>query len=227
MKVLMKVIERKLFIMKVLVTGFEPFDGEPLNPALEAVNKLPSEIAEAEIIKAVIPVVFSKAGKVLADEIEKWRPDIVLCVGQAGGDPVISVERVAINIMDARIPDNEGCQPVDVPVDSDGENAYFASLPIKAIVSSMNQAGVPAQLSFSAGSFVCNALMYHLLYLIDKKYPQMKGGFIHVPYAPQQAAVKGNGIPSMHIDDMVRGLTAAIKTAVTEEEISIPMGTLQ
>lgn len=213
--------------MKVLVTGFQPFGEETINPALEAVEALPSEIAGVEIIKAEIPVVFATAGEALEKAINETKPDIVLCIGQAGGESVISVERVAINIIDARIPDNENNQPVDKPVKEDGKNAYFSNIPVKAITSAMRHNGVPTQLSFSAGSYVCNALMYHLLYLIDKKYPAMKGGFIHVPYSPLQAATKGAGVPSMNVDDIVQGLIVAIETAVSGEEISVPMGTLQ
>lgn len=213
--------------MRVLVTGFQPFEGELMNPALEAVRGLPEQIGDAEIVKAEIPVVFGKAGYKLAEAIEACSPDIVLCIGQAGGDAVISVERIAVNLIDARIPDNEGKQPVDMPVKEDGETAYFASVPTKAMVCAMQQGGVPAQLSFSAGSYVCNALMYELLYLINKKYPKIKGGFIHVPYTPQQAAMKQPNTASMHLADMTKGLRLAIEAAVKGEEISVAMGNLQ
>ncbi|MGN1412866.1 MAG: pyroglutamyl-peptidase I [Anaerovoracaceae bacterium] len=212
--------------VRVLVTGFQPFDGETTNPSMEAVKRLPETIENAEILKEEIPVVFSKAGIVLERLLEKYHPDLVLCIGQAGGDAVISVERVAINLMDARIPDNEGSQPVDLPVREDGPAAYFASLPVKSMVLNMQQGGIPAQLSFSAGSYVCNTLMYHLLYLREKKYPQMKGGFIHVPYAPQQAALKAPNVASMNIDDMTRGLQLAIEAAIRNNEASVAMGTL-
>lgn len=162
--------------MKILVTGFEPFDGESVNPALEAVKGLPERIGDAEIVKAEIPVVFGWAGEKLAEAVAACTPDIVLCIGQAGGASVISVERIAVNLIDARIADNDGKQPVDVPVKEDGENAYFASVPVKAWCGPSSRAAYRPQLSFSAGSFVCNAVMYELLYLIDKKYPQMKGG---------------------------------------------------
>lgn len=213
--------------MKILVTGFEPFDGESVNPALEAVKGLPERIGDAEIVKAEIPVVFGRAGEKLAEAVAACTPDIVLCIGQAGGASVMSVERIAVNLIDARIADNDGKQPVDVPVKEDGENAYFASVPVKAMVRAMQQGGVPAQLSFSAGSFVCNAVMYELLYLIDKKYPQMKGGFIHVPYTPQQAAAKQPNPASMHLEDMTKGLRLAIEAAVKGEELSEAMGNLQ
>ena len=134
-------------------------------------------------------------------------------MGQAGGRFDITVERVAINVDDARIPDNENNSPADEKIFEDGRNAYFAALPIKAIVKNINDAGIPASISDSAGTFVCNHLMYGLLYLIDKKYNNMAGGFIHVPFIPQQASGKKN-TPSMNVSDIVKALTIAVETAV-------------
>lgn len=203
--------------MKVLVTGFEPFGGEKINPALEAVKKLEDNIAGAKIVKAEIPTVFKKSIEKLEELIEKEKPDIVICVGQAGGRSEITIERVAININDARIPDNEGNQPIDEPIFKDGENAYFAKLPIKALVKEIRDNKIPASVSNTAGTFVCNHLMYGLLYLIDKKYPNMKGGFIHVPFIPEQVVNKRN-IPSMSLEDIIKGLRAAIKAAIENEK---------
>lgn len=198
---------------KVLITGFEPFGGEKVNPALEAVKMLPDIIEGAKIVKLEVPTVFKKSIKKLDECIEKERPDVTICVGQAGGRFDITVERVAINIDDARIPDNENNSPADEKIFKDGKNAYFASLPIKAIVKNITDAGIPASVSDSAGTFVCNHLMYGLLYLIDKKYNNMTGGFIHVPFIPQQASGRKN-TPSMNISDIVKALTIAIETAV-------------
>ena len=199
--------------MKILITGFDPFGGESINPALEAVKKLPTTILNSEVIKIEIPTVFEKSLKKIEENIIKHNPDVVISVGQAGGRFGITPERVAINIDDARIKDNEGNQPIDIKIFEDGENAYFSNLPIKAMVKEMTDNGIPASVSNSAGTFVCNHVMYGILYLIDKKYPNMKGGFIHVPYIPSQVVTKPNN-PSMSIDDIAKGLELCIKAVI-------------
>ena len=138
--------------------------------------------------------------------MQRHKPDAVICVGQAGGRAAITPEKVAINFMDGRIPDNAGYQPVDVPIREDGETAYFTSLPVKAMVQRMRDAGIPAAVSYTAGTYVCNYLLYTLLYLIDKKYPNVRGGFIHVPYAMEQVINKPLGTPSMDLRQIARGL---------------------
>jgi len=205
--------------MKILVTGFEPFGKETINPALEAVKKLDNKINGAEVVKTKIPTVFGKAIEKLEKEIEKEKPDIVICVGQAGGRSKITVERVAINIDDATIKDNEGNKPVDNKIFKDGGNAYFSRLPIKTIVKEMTKNKIPAYISNTAGTFVCNHLMYGLLYLIDKKYPNMWGGFIHVPFIPEQTLNKE--APSMSLDDIIKGLTLVIETTVKTKRNSV------
>ena len=205
--------------MKILVTGFEPFGKETINPALEAVKKLDNKINGAEVVKTKIPTVFGKAIEKLEKEIEKEKPDIVICVGQAGGRSKITVERVAINIDDATIKDNEGNKPVDNKIFKDGGNAYFSRLPIKTIVKEMTKNKIPAYISNTAGTFVCNHLMYGLLYLIDKKYPNMWGGFIHVPFIPEQTLNKE--APSMSLDDIIKGLTIVIETTVKTKRNSV------
>ena len=150
--------------MKILVTGFDPFGGETVNPAYEAVKLLPDSIAGAQIIKLQVPTRFALSSTVLEAAVNEHRPDAVICVGQAGGRSAITPERVAINLADASIPDNAGDQPVDEPIRKDGAPAYFTSLPVKAMVQKMRAAGIPAALSYTAGSFVCNSLMYTLLY---------------------------------------------------------------
>lgn len=199
--------------MKVLVTGFQPFGGEKINPALEAVKMLKDEIAGAKIIKLELPTVFVKSREKLEEALEKERPDIVICVGQAGGRDKISIERVAINIDDAGIPDNEGNQPVDKAIFEGGNAAYFSTLPIKAIVDRLKENKIPAEISNSAGTYVCNHIMYSLLYNIDKKYPNMKGGFIHIPYIPEQVIDKRMA-PSMSLDYIVKGLTIVIEVSI-------------
>lgn len=200
--------------MKILITGFDPFGGETANPAYEAVKLLPDTVAGAKIIKMEVPTQFFRAGEVLEAAMQKHKPDAVICIGQAGGRAAITPEKVGINLMDGRIPDNAGYQPVDVPIREDGERAYFSSLPVKAMVHRIQEAGIPAALSYTAGTYVCNYLLYTLLYLIDKKYPSVRGGFIHVPYAMEQAVNKPLGTPSMDLRQIARGLEKAVETVV-------------
>ena len=210
--------------MKVLITGFDPFGGEKINPAYEAIKGLEDNIGGAEIIKKEIPTVFKKSIVELEKTIEEEKPDIVICVGQAGGRHDITLERVAINIDDARIPDNEGNQPIDEKVFEDGENAYFASVPIKAMTQKIREGGVPASISNTAGTFVCNHIMYGLLYLIDKKFPNLRGGFIHVPFLPEQVLDKGN-VPSMSTENITKALRLAIEGALKyKEDIKVQEG---
>lgn len=201
--------------MKILVTGFEPFGGENINPALEAINRLEDQILGANIIKLELPTVFNKSIERLEKALEEERPDVVLSIGQAGGRNRITIERVAININDARIPDNEGNQPIDEPIFADGDTAYFSNLPIKRMVKAMKENHIPAEISNTAGTYVCNHVMYGILYNIEKKYPHMKGGFIHIPYLPSQAIAKP-AAPSMALEDIVKGLTVGIQAIVGE-----------
>jgi len=193
---------------KILVTGFNPFGGESINPALEAVKQLPDEIDEAQITKCEIPTVFNKSIDVLLSAIGKESPDAVLCIGQAGGRPNITVERIAINCDDARIKDNEGNQPIDCKIVEDGPSAYFSTLPIKTMVQDMVTAGIPAAVSDTAGTFVCNHLMYGVLHHAATKQPHLKAGFVHIPYLPQQTVER----PSMSADTIMAGLKCMIKT---------------
>ena len=209
--------------MKLLVTGFDPFGEEKVNPALEAVKKLDERIAGCEIVKLQLPTVFGKSIKTLERALKKERPEITICVGQAGGRDRISVERVAINIDDARIPDNEGNQPIDKPIFVDGDTAYFSRLPIKAIVRNMNENNIPAEISNTAGTYVCNHIMYGLLYNINKKYPNMKGGFVHIPFLPEQVIDK-KMMPSMSLDNIIKGITIAIETSISIDEDIVEVG---
>ena len=195
--------------MKVLVTGFEPFGGEKVNPALEAVKGLPAEIHGAEVRCLEVPTVFHKSAHVLEEEMSHYQPDFVLCIGQAGGRSSLTPERVAINQDDARIPDNDGNQPLDLPIRPDGAPAYFSSLPIKAMVQAIKKEGLPASVSNTAGTFVCNHLMYQALYLVEKKFPHVKAGFMHIPYMMEQV-VNRPTTPAMSLVDIRRGLEAAI-----------------
>ena len=202
---------------KILITGFDPFAGETINPAYEAVKLLPDELAGVELVKLEVPTVFQTSIKKLQAAILEINPDVVVCVGQAGSRFEVTVERVAINQDDARIPDNEGKQPIDEPIFVDGANAYFASLPIKAMVERMQQGGIPAAVSNSAGTFVCNHIMYGLLYLIDKEFPDIRGGFIHVPYATEQVIGKAN-MPSLTLEQIAEGLRLSLLAIIENRE---------
>ena len=208
--------------MKILVTGFDPFGGETVNPALEAVKSLPSEIHGAEVHWVAIPTVFYKAAEVLETAIVRYQPDAVLCIGQAGGRASLTPERVAINQDDARIPDNQGNQPIDTPIRLDGQAAYFSTLPIKAMVQAIKEEGLPATVSNTAGTFVCNHLMYQALYLADKKFPHMRAGFMHIPYMTEQVVNKPN-TASMNLTDIVRGIEAAIGAIVDYKDKDIKL----
>ena len=194
--------------MKLLLTAFTPFDGEKINPALEAVKLVKDKIGNLLIVKLEVPTVFGKSIDTVREAIEREKPDFVLSIGQAGGRAEITPERVALNLNDARIPDNEGNQPIDEPVFPDGENAYFSTLPVKAMVEAIRKEGLPSSLSNSAGTYVCNHLMYGVLYYLDKR-PVIKAGFIHVPYIPEQTKNKKE-MPALELSEIVRGLEAAI-----------------
>lgn len=201
--------------MKFLLTGFDPFGGESVNPAFEAVKKVSNSIGGYEIIKIEIPTVYKKSALVLDQAIEKHNPDYVLAIGQAGGRSAIAVERVGINVDDARIKDNEGNQPIDEIICADGQTAYFSNLPIKAMVEAMQKENIPAVVSNSAGTFVCNHILYNIMYMIEKKYPNVKGGFIHVPFIPEQVVTKPNQ-PSMALEMISKGIEIAIETAIRQ-----------
>lgn len=210
--------------MKILVSGFDPFGGEKINPAIESVKLLPDEIKGAKIIKLEIPTVIGKSLRKLEEVIEREKPDVVINVGQAGGRQDITVERVGINVDDCRIKDNEGNQPIDEPVVKGGPDAYFVTLPIKAMVKNMTDNKVPASISNTAGTFICNHVTYGMAHLAKTKYPNMKTGFIHIPFLPEQVLDKRN-MPSMSLDLIVKGLTHAIEAVVeNKEDIKITGG---
>ncbi len=200
--------------MKILVTGFTPFGGERINPSWEAVRRLPGRIGEAELIKREIPTEFDTSGAVLHELLAELRPDAVLCVGQYGGANCIRVERVAVNLRDARIADNAGKQPADKPVVPGGPDAYFATIPTRKIVDALRGQGIPAQLSYSAGTFVCNNLLYCALHESAQHDPALHCGFVHVPYLPEQA--KDGNAPSMSLEIMVKALGTAAETIAAE-----------
>lgn len=210
--------------MKILVTGFDPFGGEEINPSIEAVKRLPDEIAGAQVIKLEVPTVCRRCLEVIEAAIAAEDPDVILSVGQAGGRPDLTVERVGINVDDCRIADNEGNQPVDEPVIADGPAAYFVNVPIKAMVQSIRERGIPASVSNTAGTFVCNHVTYGVRHLIETKYPGKRSGFIHIPYLPRQVVDKAVQ-PSMALEVIVEALVAAIGAVVnTGEDIRAAEG---
>lgn len=205
--------------MKLLLTAFDPFGGECLNPAQEAVKLVREQVKDVSVVKCFVPTVFGRSVEIVADAIAAHHPDAVLCIGQAGGRAALTLERVAINIDDAPIPDNEGNQPVDTAIFADGENAYFTTLPVKVMAAAIREAGIPAGISYTAGTFVCNHLMYGVLYTLEKDYPGVRGGFMHVPYIPDQVIGKKE-LPSMPLADIVKGIETAI-AAIGENETDI------
>lgn len=211
--------------MKILITGFDPFYEDVINPSIEAVKKLPDEIKGATIIKRQIPTVYKKSLYLLEDIIEKELPDVVINVGQAGGRSDITIERIGINIDDFRIKDNEQNQIIDEKIVQDGDDAYFTTIPIKAILKKLTDNKIPASISNTAGTFICNHVCYYMAYLSKTKYKHMKTGFIHIPYIPEQ--VIGKSLPSMNIDDIVQALKLTIQAIIeNKNDIKIQAGTI-
>jgi pyroglutamyl-peptidase len=210
--------------MRVLVTGFDPFGGEPVNPALEAVLRLPERIGGHEILRRPLPTVFHRSLDVLGDAVRTVRPDVLIAVGQAGGRTELSLERVAINVDDARIPDNDGRSPIDQPIVPGGPAAYFTNLPVKAMVQAIAAAGIPAKVSNTAGTFVCNHVFYGAMHLAATEFPAMRAGFIHIPYLPEQI-LRNPGQPSMAVETVVAGLVKAIEIACSRtDDIAVADG---
>jgi pyroglutamyl-peptidase len=191
--------------MKALVTGFDPFGGDRINPSSLAVGRLQKRIGGISVHTAELPTSYARSAAVLRAAVDQVRPDMVLCVGQAGGRTELSLERVAINVQDARIRDNDSDQPIDRPVVEGGPAAHFATLPIKACVAALRDAGLPAGVSNTAGTFVCNHVFYALMDMVRGRSEPVRGGFLHIPYIPEQASRLG-GAPSMALDDIVRGI---------------------
>ncbi len=190
---------------KILVTGFDPFDGQPVNPAREAVMRLPDTVGGYEITKLEIPTVFGLAAETVLKVAEELRPHAILCVGQAGGRAAVTPEVVGINLREATIPDNAGNMPVNTPVIENAPAAYFATLPVRDMVRAVKEKGIPCALSYTAGAFVCNDLLYTLLH--HYRDTDVKVGFVHIPFLPEQA---GEGVPSMELETVVEALTAMI-----------------
>ena len=190
---------------KLLITGFDPFGGATVNPSREAVMALPDRIGDWMLTKLEVPTVFGRAADRVLTLARELTPDAIICVGQAGGRAAVTPEVVAINLREAAIPDNAGNQPQNTPVVEGGPAAYFATLPVRDMVAAIKAADLPATLSYTAGAFVCNDLLYTLLHAYRES--EVRVGFIHIPYLPEQAK---EGAPSLPAESVVKALTAAI-----------------
>jgi len=191
---------------KLLITGFDPFGGETINPSWEAVRRLPEQIGSFALTKLQIPTQFDRAAQMVLRVAETQKPDVILAVGQAGGRSGITPEVVAINLREASIADNAGYCPSNVPVVSGGPDGYFSTVPVRAMVAAIRKEGIPSALSYSAGAFVCSDVRYSLLHAFSGTATQV--GFVHVPYLPEQAK---EGVPSLSLEQMVAALTVAIE----------------
>ncbi len=208
----------------ILLTGFEPFDGDDSNPSQAIVRALDGQtVAGHRIVGQELPVAFGESLRVLRLALRRARPVLVVCLGQAGGRDAISLERVAINVDDARIPDNTGAQPIDTPVVARGPTAYFSTLPIKAMTRAVASAGIPAAVSQTAGTFVCNHVFYGLMQALRRR-PGVRGGFVHVPWSDVQAA-RRPGQPGLPLAAMVDGIRIALEAAIAHPvDVAIPAG---
>lgn len=211
-------------VHRVLLTGFEPFEAAQINPSWEAVRALDGWVLDAahgpvQVRARRMPCAFGAALDALDEALREWPPQLVIALGQAGGRSAFTPERVAINVDDGRICDNLGCQPIDQPVVPGGPAAYFSTLPVKAIVQAVRAAGLPAEVSNTAGTFVCNHLFYGLMHrLAQRADAGLRGGFIHIPYLPEQAAGLPGSPPSMALADAVTALRIAVQVSVLRAE---------
>lgn len=206
----------------VLLTGFAPFGGEETNPSWDAVREVARTwTGDAALHVRELPVAFGRAGDELRDALDAVRPDLVICVGQAAGDPDIRLERVAVNLDDARIPDAGGAQPLDEAIVADGPAAYFGGLPVKAAVAAVSALGIPARVSQTAGTYVCNHVFYRLMAELATR-PGVRGGFVHVPASPDQRAAADG--PSMPVADVAAALTAILAVTLDRTDDALLAG---
>ncbi|MHA2428658.1 MAG: pyroglutamyl-peptidase I [Candidatus Hermodarchaeia archaeon] len=199
--------------MKLLLTGFEPFGGSDINPSEQVVKTLAGiEYPDTELITAILPVDREEGPENSIQAVEEYQPEAIICLGEARGRMAINIERVAINLMDYRIKDNAGNLVQDQPVITDGPSAYFCTLPVRQIMAAIQEVGVPSALSLSAGTFLCNQVIYTLLHYLDKNNLAIPAGFIHLPSLPEQVAQERPPKPSMNLDTMIIGIEAAINS---------------
>jgi pyroglutamyl-peptidase len=201
---------------RVLLTAFDPFGGETVNPSQEAVRRLLAGPAPdgVELRSVVLPVVFGEAVRGLEAAVAEHEPDLVLCLGEAGGRSAVTPERFAVNLNDAPMPDNAGQQPVDEPVVPDGPVAYSSSLPVAALVDALHAAGIPASKSSTAGNYVCNNVFYGLMHLIATRRPELRGGFVHVPYQTEQVLTKHDTPPSLPVETITQAVRICVEVSV-------------
>lgn len=204
---------------KILLTGFEPFGGEISNPAYEAIKLVPDIILDHEIIKIKIPTVFNEGADKILEHLDLFNNNFeaILSIGQAGNRSCITLEKVAINLAEARIPDNKGNQPINTIIKKDGETAYFTTLPIKGMLQNIKKNNLPAHISYTAGTYVCNDVMYQMLYYMDKNLKNIRTGFIHVPYTSSQVVDKPNGTPFMPLETIAKSIEYAIEGIIKNE----------
>lgn len=206
----------------MVLTGFEPFGGEDTNPSWDAVRAVTPQ--GYRLVTAELPCEFGASVGAVRELVTRHSPDVVICVGQAGGRDAVTPERVAINLDDARIPDNAGHQPIDVPVVDGGPAAYFTTLPVKACVSALRSADIPAAVSHTAGTFVCNHVFYGLMHLVATEFEGVRAGFVHIPYAPEQGHTDA---PSLETATVTRALDLIIRTTITRtDDLHTTGGTL-
>jgi len=213
-------------VISILLTGFEPFDGETVNPSWQAVLRAQALWDGPEDLQIVeLPVDVEACDRALAGALDRLSPDLVIAVGQAGGRSGVSLERVALNVDDARIPDNAGFQPIDAAIVTLGPEAYFSTLPIKACVQALRQAGIPASVSQTAGTYTCNHVFYRLMHTLRAENPGARGGFMHIPYSPGQ--VVADDRPSMSVELATLALLAIVRTSLeVQTDIRSPGGAL-
>lgn len=214
---------------RVLVTAFEPFGGEAINPSQQAVRKLAdgAAIEGVELATVGLPVVFGAALDALRKAVAEHDPEVVICAGQAGGRHAVTPERVAVNVNDTPMADNAGNAPVDEPIVEGGPAAYFSGLPVNAIVSALHEAAIPAEVSWTAGTYVCNHVFYGLMHLIATERPDIRGGFVHVPYAHEQVLTRTDAQPSLALDTIAEALRLTVRTSVSVmagEDLTAPAG---
>ncbi len=202
--------------MKVLLTAFEPFNGGNINPSQLVLERV-KEPSGMRLVKVLLPVEFKKTSGYIEELLQEYHPDVVISLGQAGNRPEICVERIAVNLDCVRssdglreLADNAGDKPVDIPIAIDGETAYFSTLPVWELVNAIKEQGIAGAVSYSAGTYVCNHVMYTVLYEAAKHYPEMKAGFIHVPFLPEQMEGRSSGY-AMELEDMVKGIQAVLE----------------
>lgn len=198
---------------KLLLTGFEPFGGESINPALEAVRSVKDQIGSLQIIKLQIPVVYREAGRTVREAMEREKPDAVLCIGQAGGRDAVTVERIAVNVMDAASADNAGQVMSDQAIEKDGPAAYFTTMPVREMIKAVQSKSIPCRISNTAGTYVCNSLIYEVLHYTQQNMPHVKACFIHVPYIPEQTQDKP-AMPSLPLEKIVEAIETAIENCL-------------